>query len=152
MAKDVKLSRAEAERLIQMLKKALIDSFNFPEMDGKNTFQVQGDKASDMFTISVFRGKINAKKYSFNAIVSKNGTVLLGLDVSDTGAHLNPDGKKICGSHWHIYTEEHGRRFAVEAPDVNSDEFVENTIKFLDAFNVIKKPMINYQNTLDFQD
>lgn len=64
------------------------------------------------------------------------------LHMNPTGVHRNPDGEKIRGSHWHIYTEEFGRSFAFLADDIQSDSFVENTIYFLTKFNVIEKPNV----------
>lgn len=49
------------------------------------------------------------------------------------------------GSHWHIYSEEYGRTQAYPAESINSEFFVENTIAFLNKFNVIEQPDINLQ-------
>lgn len=62
--------------------------------------------------------------------------------------HANPDGKKITGSHWHIYSEEYGRTVAFPAENIISENFIENTIMFLDKFNVIEKPNISFQPEL----
>ena len=67
------------------------------------------------------------------------------LHINPSNVHRNPDGEKICGSHWHIYTEEYGRTYAFPAEDVQEDAFVDNTIAFLTKFNVVEQPNINYQ-------
>lgn len=79
------------------------------------------------------------------ARIKKDGILLLELHVNPGKVHPNPDGSKIIGSHWHIYTEEYGRQFAIPAEDIKSDNFVENTLLFLKKFNVIKQPNISFQ-------
>ena len=71
--------------------------------------------------------------------------MLLELHISPSQVHINPDGTKITGSHWHIYTEEYGRAQAFPASEINEDTFVENTLKFLKQFNVIETPSIHAQ-------
>ena len=71
-----------------------------------------------------------------------NGTVLLELHVNPTNRHMNPDGKLITGSHWHLYREGYGLQFAFPADDLSDLSFTENTIAFLKRFNVIKRPEI----------
>lgn len=80
-----------------------------------------------------------------SARISKNNIMLLELHIDPGKPHMNPDGEKIVGSHWHIYSEEYGRKMAFPADDIDSTLFIENTIMFLDKFNVIEKPQINYQ-------
>ncbi len=65
-----------------------------------------------------------------------------GGKCNPSNIHTNPDGEKIIGSHWHIYSEEYGIAWAFPTEDFNSEQFVENTIAFLDRFNVIEKPVI----------
>lgn len=72
--------------------------------------------------------------------------MLLELHINATSVHRNPDGEKICGSHWHVYREGFGRDYAFSADDIRDDAFVENTIAFLTRFNVIEQPNILYQN------
>lgn len=140
-----KITQEEAERLLNMMKKSLSDCINFPERGEQIEFEVCGDTKKDLFITKIYRGKINSKKYEMGARIKKNNILLLELHISPGNIHSNPDGTKIIGSHWHIYTEEFGRRFAYPAEDIESDKFVENTILFLDKFNVIEKPSINYQ-------
>ena len=78
----------------------------------------------------------------------KKGILLLELHINPSNVHVNPDGTKIKGSHWHIYTERYGRTFAIKAEDIEDSKFVENTISFLNKFNVIKKPNILYQEEI----
>lgn len=145
MSEKGKLTQEEAERLLHMLKKSIVQSIEFPSKGQKIEFDLKGDTKKDLFTTKIYRGRIDRNKYEINARIKKNNILLLELHVSSSKVHQNPDGKKIIGSHWHIYTEEHGRSFAYPAENLQSDKFVENTILFLDKFNVIEKPAINYQ-------
>lgn len=71
--------------------------------------------------------------------------MLLELHINPGKVHINPDGEKIIGSHWHIYTEEFGRKQAFPAEDLQSDLFVKNTLLFMEKFNIIEKPTVNFQ-------
>lgn len=140
-----KITQEEAERLLNMMKKTLSENIDFPEKGEQIEFELSGDTKKDIFITKIYRGRINRKKYEIGARVKNNNILLLELHISPGKVHPNPDGTKIIGSHWHIYTEEFERRFAYPAENLESDKFVENTILFLDKFNVIEKPTINYQ-------
>lgn len=142
---SIKISQKEANELLDMLKHTLISEINFPSKGNFTEFSVVGDKKQDIFAINIFRGKINRLKYNIGARIVKNGILLLELHINPSTKHINPDGEKIISSHWHIYSEEYGRLWAFPAEDFNSEQFVENTIAFLDKFNVIDKPEINFQ-------
>ena len=142
---NLKLTQREAERLINMVKYSLVEAIKFPNRGESEEFNVCGSTDKDIFTIKIYKGKINRKKYSMNARISKNGTPLLELHIGRNAVHQNPDGQKVIGNHWRVYTEEHGRRFAFPADSIDDDQFVENTISFLNRFHVIKQPDINCQ-------
>lgn len=138
-------SQAEAERLLTMLKNSLAEIILFPPKGKRVQFKVEGDTPRDIFTVSINRGKIAEYKCSYCGQIEKGGTPLLELHVvSPNSVHPNPDGEKITGSHWHIYTEEYGRRLAVPI-DLNDKEFVENSIAFFKRFNIIKQPLVQLQ-------
>ena len=101
-----KLTNAEARRLLDMTKRSLIAELNFPTRGDEKEFDVVGDTKKDIFAIKIYRGKIQPFKYNIGARIKKNGTMLLELHINPSNVHRNPDGEKICGSHWHIYTEE----------------------------------------------
>lgn len=140
-----KLTNAEAHRLLDMAKRSLIAELNFPNRGDEKEFDVIGDSKKDIFAINIYRGKIQPFKYNIGARIKKNGIMLLELHITPSNVHYNPDGEKICGSHWHIYTEEYGRTYAFPAEDIQKDAFVENTIAFLTKFNVVDPPNINCQ-------
>lgn len=148
VGKKAILSQKEAERLLNMLKKTLVDSINFPEKGKSIEFEVLGDTKGDRFIIKIFRGKIKHNKYNFGARIQCDNTILLELHVGSTNVHTNPDGQKIIGTHWHIYKEGYDRKYAYNATDIDDNMFVDNTIKFFDKFNLIEKPIVNYQMEL----
>ncbi len=142
---SIKISQDEANKLLNMLKYTLVSEINFPSKGSSIEFNVVGDKKQDIFAINIFRGKINRLKYNIGARIIKNGILLMELHINPSNVHINPDGEKITGSHWHIYSEEYGRLWAYPAEDLDSERFVDNTISFLEKFNVIKQPTINFQ-------
>ena len=146
---DNMLSQEEAEAMLKMLKESLIENISFPDKGTSTQFNVVGNTDKDLFTIHIFRGKINATKYNLGARIKKNGIMLLELHINPSNVHINPDTEeKILGSHWHIYTQKYGRKFAFPAEDINKNDFVDTTIKFFDKFNIIKKPTVHYQEEL----
>ena len=100
-----KISQAEANRLLSMIKRALTSEINFPLKGASEEFKVIGDTKRDIFAVNIFRGKINRFKYNIGARIVKNGIMLLELHINPSNIHTNPDGEKIAGSHWHIYNE-----------------------------------------------
>ena len=100
----VKISQKEADRLLNMLKHSLVSEINFPSKGDSTEFHVVGDQKKDLFAINIFRGKINSLKYNMGARIIKNGILLLELHINPSNIHINPDGEKITGSHWHLYS------------------------------------------------
>lgn len=145
---SIKISQAEADALLNMLKKTLLSRIDFPSKGKSIEFNVSGEKKQDVFAVNIFRGRINNFKYNIGARIVKNGILLLELHINPSNIHINPDGEKITGSHWHIYSEKHGRLWAFPAEDLDDKQFVQNTIVFLEKFNVIEKPAINFQAEL----
>ena len=143
-----KLTQQEADEMIAMLKHTLEDVVNIPERGKKTTFQVEGTSKRDNFTIQIFRGAINRLKYDIGARITVAGVPLLELHINPSNKHSNPDGSTIIGSHWHIYSEQYGRSFAIEAEDIQSDQFIENTLLLLHRFNVVECPDIQMQAEL----
>ena len=143
-----KISQAEANRLLSMIKRALTSEINFPLKGASEEFKVIGDTKQDIFAVNIFRGKINRFKYNIGARIVKNGIMLLELHINPSNIHTNPNGEKIIGNHWHIYNEEYGRLWAFVAEDIESENFIENTIAFLDKFNVIEQPSIYFQSEI----
>ena len=131
-----------------MVKRSLIAEIEFPTRGKTVEFDVKGDTKRDIFSVNIYRGRIQPLKYNIGARIRKNGIMLLELHINATSVHSNPDGEKICGSHWHVYREEFGRNYAFPADDFRDDAFVKNTIVFLTRFNVIEQPNILYQHEI----
>ena len=112
-------------------------------------FDVQGSTRKHIFSISLYRGKINPNKGNFTALIKINNTVLLSLDTSPAAQQMHPDGQVIKGPNWHIYTEEYGRSYAYPAINITDSDFVENTLLFLEEFHVIEKPKMTEQVSFD---
>ena len=144
----IKISQIEAKRLLAMTKRSLIAEFSFPEQNKKEQFDVVGDTKKDIFSIQVFRGKINPLKYNIGARIKKNGVILMKLHINSSSVHRNPNGEKIYGSHWHIYDVKYERGIAFPAEKIESEKFEENTIDFLVQFNVVERPEIHFQTKL----
>ena len=144
MSRD-KIKQDEIERLLEALKKTLVDSISFPEKGKSEEFEVKAVSTNEVFTIRIYRGKVNREKYNLGAIIQKHGLPILELHIGPGNRHTNPDGTIIEGSHWHIYSEQYGRTQAFPADDIESDRFVDNTIAFLEKFNVIEKPEVYFQ-------
>lgn len=143
---NFKITQKEAAQLLDMLKYSLLKELNLPtNQDNRKEFDVIGESETHKFTIGLFCGRKNNKKLNIGARIKKNGVSLLELHIQPGRPHMNPNGEKIDGIHWHIYNEEHGRRWAYSATEINSDDFVESTIMFLDRFHVIEKPKIIQQ-------
>lgn len=144
-----KLTTQEAEQLIKMLKKTIEKEIYLPSSGTNIKFDVQGSTKKHIFSISLYRGKINPNKGNYTALIKRNNTVLLSLDTSPAARHMNPDGRVIKGPHWHIYTEEYGRSYAYPALNITDSDFVKNTLLFLEEFHVIEKPTIVEQRSFN---
>lgn len=143
-----RLTQEEADKLLNMLKTALIEEINFPSKGASFEFDIQGDSKKDIFTAKIYRGKINRFKYELGARIKKDGIMLLELHINPGNIHTNPDGQKLIGSHWHIYSEKYGRAYAFPAENIQSDDFVKNTKLFLENFHLVEIPHINFQMEL----
>lgn len=133
------LSQQEADRLIKVVKNTVEKFFLMPAAgEQNNEFHVESD-GGERFTIAVYQGTRNASRHQMSARISRGGTPLLRLCVNSS-PHTNPDGTRVGGTHWHIYTEGFDDWVAFPA-DLESDGFVDDTIALLDKFNVIEKPV-----------
>lgn len=131
------LSQDEADRLAAELKNAVDSFFRMPAGgEQKARFHVRADDGDD-FSIHVFRGRIDPDRH-IAAVVTRCHTPLLRLCVNGR-PHTNPDGSKAGRTHWHVYKEGEDDWNAYPA-DIDSPDFVNDTILLLDKFNVIRKP------------
>lgn len=138
----IKLTDDEARELIGLTKNTLINQIEFPTSGKTTEFIVQNSNTGKLFIISIYRGKRNKYKYNIVARIRIDNITLMELHINPTGVHSNPDGSKIQGNHWHIYSQQYGRKMAVKADKLDSEKFIDNTILLLRRFNVIEIPTI----------
>ena len=145
----IKLTQAEADMLIDMLKKvARKSTLKFPSSKGKLVFDVIGERRTDEFTVNIDRKGINNQGCSYQGRIKANDIILLRLDINPTAVHVNPSsGEKITGSHLHIYSEEYEMGEAIPfSPD---DKDIYNLCyTFFERFNIVEPPTITYQLSL----
>lgn len=141
-----KITDETAKRLLSMLKYTLVPFVTIPSAGKSESFEVAGnDVERDRFSILLYRGKIRSSKFNIGARISLNGLRLLELHINPTNIHFNPDRSRIEGTHWHIFTAEHGMHVAFPAEEITSDNFVENTLLFLKRFHVVEPPVVYYK-------
>ena len=70
-----KLTQAEAQRLLEMIKRSLITEIEFPTSGKSVEFGVRGDTKKDTFSVNIYRGKIQPLKYNIGARIKKNGII-----------------------------------------------------------------------------
>ena len=142
---QIRLKHEEIELLLTALKTSLINSIAFPIQGKCVDFMEKSITDGELFSIHIYRGKVNPQKYNICALIQKYNVPILELHIGPGNKHINPDGTIISGNHWHIYSETYGRAQAFPADDIYNDQFVSNTITFLDKFNVIDKPNVYFQ-------
>ena len=145
----MRLTQAEADMLIDMLKRTVEKhSMEFPSIKGKLSFDVIGERRTDLFVVNIDRKGINAQGCTYQGRIKSNNTILLRLDVNPTAIHPNPSsGEKIYGSHLHIYTEEYEMREAIPFDTENKDLY-DLCYSFFKKFNIIEPPELIYQQSL----
>ena len=138
------LSQEEADSLLNILKKSLEEYLTLPTPGNNTELTVCSLVDRNEFKINIFQSRI-ANKINFGARISKNNIMLLELHINPTNIHPTPDGEKIVGNHWHIYKEGYETRWAFPATDINDENFVNLTLKYLKKFNVIETPHIDFK-------
>ena len=142
------LTQEEADLLLNLMKKSIDEYLSLPNSGDSTEISVSGIDTNDIFKISIFKSKI-ANKINFGARVSKNNVMLLELHINPTNIHPNPDGEKIIGNHWHIYKEGYNTRWAFPAEDIKNNNFIDITMKYLEKFNVVETPYIDFKLDID---
>lgn len=135
------LSQEDAEHLIVELKDAVEHYVVMPSPGEQNCeFHVEAQESDDSFVISLFRGKLNTERHMISARIAESGIQLMRLCVNGT-PHPNPKNTvpDPGRTHLHIYREGFDDHIAYPV-DIESPNFVEDTILLLDKFHVIRKP------------
>lgn len=141
-------TQEQAEQLVKLIKKALVNIIYFPERGKSKEFELISEYNGQSFKVIIRHSGLRPGKYEImgGLIYEGDWVWLLELHMGATNRHKNQDESVIQGSHWHVYSELHGRREAFSAEDFRNDEFVDNTITFLKGFNVAPMPEIYYQS------
>lgn len=143
------LTRAEADQLIEMLKRTVESEIEFPYSKGRVSFTVVGERRDDEFIVNIDRKGKLAEKCTYQGRVHQSNQVLIRLDIDPNGRHTNPgpDSEIIYGNHIHIYTPEHDMSYAIPF-DVEGKDFFQLCYTFFEKFHIIEPPSVFYQETL----
>lgn len=143
------LTQAEADKLIEMLKRAVEERVVFPSEKGGTSFTVIGERRNDEFIINIDRKGKAAEKCTYQGRVRQSNQVLMRLDIDPNGKHTNPeaDGEIILGNHLHIYSEEYDMRFAIPF-DIEDNGLYETCYTFFEKFHIMEPPAVFYQQTM----
>ena len=137
------LSKEEIDYLLNLEKNCKSSQkYNFPSLGGKIEIELSSTDKKEEFLLDVWRSRIDLTRTKFQNR-ARNTIPLLRLDIN-SAPHKNPDGVQLGGTHFHIYREGYGDKFAYPLPDEFADckspgEFLE---KFMDYCHIIKKPII----------
>jgi len=142
-----RLTKKEADMLIDMLKRTVEKDIPFPVSNGRIEFDATGDRREDIFAVNISRKGIKASGATYQGRVRTSGVILMRLDVNPTSVHLNPDGEKITGTHLHIYTEDSDTGFAIPF-DVENKDLYQLCYSFFERFNIVEPPNVMQQLTL----
>lgn len=148
------LSQEQANEFIAMLKNLTSkheslrgQGLRLPAGKGKIFLDVEGDTRDDQFVISLDRKGISAESFTYQGRTVDHNIVLIRVDLTPTGRHLNPNGDLILGPHIHIYCEGYGDKCAIPyQPD--DDDFVSVCLDFFRRFNLVNIPRVSYQTGL----
>lgn len=136
------LSEQEASSILRELKDSLVDEYAMPGGGEHNKgFETIGRVSEEKFRIDLYRGGKDFSKHSVSARTVEGGVVLMRLCVGRQ-PHRNPDGQIIVGNHLHIYRSGFGDRYA-EPVNIASPDFIDDTVRLLERFNVVKKPVFS---------
>ena len=142
------LTDAEARRMLELLKEALSPKSITLNKGEKASFEASSTTSPDRFRIQINRGARNEKKVEIVALPKGIPQTILELHLHPNQPHRNPDGELVKGSHWHVYSEEYGRRWAYPALDLETDSFVDGTMAFFERFHLIRHPQIRRYDPL----
>ena len=104
------LTQSEAEALIAMEK-----SFSSPNAvvispGVDETYELNGADMRERFLLDLWRGMIRLSKLKVQTR-GRSVVVLVRLDI-DGAPHTNPDGKRLGGTHLHLYREGYEDKWA----------------------------------------
>ncbi len=134
---DEKLTTKEALELIDLLKNICEkENLVLPNHGQKSEFYVEADENKKQFIVNINHCNRNINKYTFQSRTALNHIPLLRLDINPNGVHMNPDGKKIYGTHLHIYNQDFGLDEAIKF-DINEPNLYNHCLAFFKKFNIL---------------
>jgi hypothetical protein len=105
------LTQAEADQFMLMVKHFLQPPSYISIPPGTDeTFELAGPDNRELFKLDVWRGTIRLSKLRYQNRV-RAAIVLVRLDI-DGAPHTNPDGKRLPGTHLHIFKEGYDDKWA----------------------------------------
>ena len=143
------LTKAEANKLIEMLKQTVEEQIIFPQHKGNVSFSVVGERRNDIFIINIDRKGKMAEKCTYQGRVHQSNQVLMRLDIDPNGRHTNPppESLTIYGNHLHIYTEEYDMKYAIPF-DIGNADLYDLCYTFFEKFHIIEPPEVISQQTI----
>lgn len=93
------------------------------------------------YILRAYRGKIELNRFSIHIRFKNYHHHLVRVDFNPGNIHINPDGKRIKGSHIHIYNNEYDKKDQLAIPIDESDfpnvnTLIEAYIEFLTYTNI----------------
>lgn len=93
------------------------------------------------YKLRIYRGEYEPSRFSISIRFRENNKHLLRLDINPSNVHENPDGTRIIGSHYHLYSNKFGKvdRIANPVPNgmfPNIDILVDAFINFEAKVNI----------------
>jgi hypothetical protein len=152
------ITQTEAKNLLEERKQRIIDdSVKFPHKGDKITIPIRSCDKDHLFLLDVNNTSATQIKLSYQTRKDEN-IILIRIDIN--GAHLNPykkqvpldvfnnfNGKRIIGTHVHLYTEKYNDKWAIPI-SVNFQEKNKTEFDILEYFyslcTIIKPPVFEY--------
>jgi hypothetical protein len=140
------LTTHEAKLLIEMDKRSTVRLFNLPERGESHRLHLRSEYKHE-FTAEVYR-KNRGEGGCIQGMLL-GGQFLLRVDITPNKPHRNPgvDGKKVEGSHYHIYDENSDDSIAY--PLVGELDMFTGYEKFAEMFTVVDPPEMHSQIKID---
>lgn len=141
---DIDLTQSEADALIALEKHRTSDERFFYPVTGSLIVPLGSPDKRENFFLDIWRGRINLAKGKYQAR-SRQVIVLVRLDFGGS-PHRNPDGKEVDGTHFHLYREGYGDKWAYPVPPKHFPRLADlsGTLDdFMKYCNVTKLPHID---------
>lgn len=92
---------------------------SFPVQNDEVALLGKGKQTKSAYIVNINRKRCTFKRITYQNRLDKTAIILARLDI-DTKPHRNPDGKKIGGTHLHLYQKDFGDKWAFALDDVEA--------------------------------